>query len=72
MVRFATNIFERSSLEAGAKLLEEAVKSTNGNPTEFTSFSEEKNRQSYVSQQAALNGLEAGENCFVIMSRPLF
>jgi len=55
----ATNIFERSSLEAGAKLLEEAVKSSNGsNPTEFTSFSEEKNRQSYVSQQAALEGLE--------------
>ncbi|CAL1141717.1 unnamed protein product [Cladocopium goreaui] len=50
----ATNIFERSSLEAGAKLLEEAVKSSNG----FTSFSEEKNRQSYVSQQAALEGLE--------------
>eukprot|EP00435_Cladocopium_sp_Y103_P026016 s60_g6.t1 len=59
VLRRATNIFERSSLEAGAKLLEEAVKSSNGsNPTEFTSFSEEKNRQSYVSQQAALEGLE--------------
>lgn len=59
MVRLATNIFERSSLEAGAKLLEEAVKSSNStNPTEFTSFAEAKNRQSYVSQQAALEGLE--------------
>jgi len=59
VVRLATNIFERSSLEAGAKLLEEAVKSSNStNPTEFTSFAEAKNRQSYVSQQAALEGLE--------------
>lgn len=45
-------LLERSSLEAGAKLLEEAVKSTqdDGRPTEFKNYSEEKNRQSYVSQ----------------------
>ncbi|CAJ1368415.1 unnamed protein product [Effrenium voratum] len=56
----ATNVFERSSLEAGAKLLEEAVKSSQNSsrPTEFSSFSEAKNRQSYVSQQAADAGLD--------------
>eukprot|EP00913_Durusdinium_trenchii_P016143 g15172.t1 len=35
VLRFATNVFERSSLEAGAKLLEEAVKAQNStSPTE--------------------------------------
>eukprot|EP00439_Symbiodinium_sp_Y106_P004801 s5089_g1.t1 len=47
------NVFERSTLEAGAKLLEEAVKSQTSSPTEFTNFSEERNRRSFVSQQAA-------------------
>eukprot|EP00933_Yihiella_yeosuensis_P047587 TRINITY_DN4343_c6_g1_i1.p1 TRINITY_DN4343_c6_g1~~TRINITY_DN4343_c6_g1_i1.p1 ORF type:complete len:874 (-),score=166.46 TRINITY_DN4343_c6_g1_i1:116-2737(-) len=48
------NMFERSSLEAGAKLLEEAVKASGdgASPTQFSNFSQEKNRQSYVSKQA--------------------
>mmetsp|Transcript_97166 Transcript_97166/g.245055 ORF Transcript_97166/g.245055 Transcript_97166/m.245055 type:complete len:865 (-) Transcript_97166:164-2758(-) len=51
---------ERSTLEAGAKLLEEAVQASQerGNPTRFNYQSLEKNRQSYVSQQAAEQGDE--------------
>jgi len=49
--------FETASLEAGARLLEEAVRaSQEGNPTSFRYQSREENRQSYVSQQSASLG----------------
>lgn len=48
---------ERTTLEAGAMLLQEAVKaSQSSDPTTFQYASEERNRQSYVSQQVALDG----------------
>lgn len=58
--RRATSVLEKSSLEAGAKLLEEAVRASQdtARPTEFSSYSEAKNRQSYVSQQTAEDGLQ--------------
>jgi len=58
--RRAQNVLERQSLEAGARLLEEAVRASQetSQPTQFSQQSEKKNRQSYVSQQAAEQGDE--------------
>lgn len=51
---------ERTTIEAGANLLAEAMKaSQSGNPTEFRYASKDKNRQSYVSKQVVL---EAGND----------
>lgn len=52
--------WESSSLEAGARLLQDAVEATSKGttPSQFQSFAKSKNRQSYVSQQAAEQGDE--------------
>mmetsp|Transcript_4227 Transcript_4227/g.7186 ORF Transcript_4227/g.7186 Transcript_4227/m.7186 type:complete len:850 (+) Transcript_4227:20-2569(+) len=51
---------EATTLEAGARLLQDALKATeaSASATDFRYQSQEKNRQSYVSQEAALRGEE--------------
>lgn len=60
LMRHRASVFEQTTLEAGRRLLEEAVEASQKgtNPTQFQNFAQAKNRQSFVSQQSSEQGDE--------------
>eukprot|EP00929_Paragymnodinium_shiwhaense_P005316 TRINITY_DN10708_c0_g1_i1.p1 TRINITY_DN10708_c0_g1~~TRINITY_DN10708_c0_g1_i1.p1 ORF type:complete len:857 (+),score=157.37 TRINITY_DN10708_c0_g1_i1:101-2671(+) len=59
VVAMQASVLEQTTLEAGAQLLQDAMRAADrGSPTKFSQQAEAKNRQSYVSQQAAATGDE--------------